>query len=379
MERLLTENIVEDLDDLKPSKLGALLCPGCLKGKCQRKPFHDSSPSHRAATRLLHRVLFDYVGPFHIPSLGGSKYMLVVMDEKSRKGWGFYHQNRSQAPAELVKLFKQLQVETNLKIIELHSDGAQEFKDRLITDWCTENGTIQTFNTPHTSQHTLSERTHRTIVEWMRSNLYHATAPKILWAEAAAYALHIRNMVTVRRGVTSSPDMLWNPSHKPSVKKLRVWGCDAYVHIPDADRRKLDSKATLCIFLGMDTGDLYWRFFDVASYRFIRSRDATFDETSFTQCKALRQHLLHSTDSLAAAAAEPNNDEDYYDLLEDIRFKTELRAAERASAQEQPQLAASPLAARRSSCPIKRRGETTRTLSCFEFLSVGYPGALCHR
>eukprot|EP00253_Pinus_taeda_P028323 PITA_28323 len=37
---------------------------------------------------------------------------------------------------------------------------------------------------------------------------------------------------------------------KPSLSHLRVFGCDAYVHVPKEKRTKLDSKSEKCIFIG---------------------------------------------------------------------------------------------------------------------------------
>lgn len=330
INKLIRADVVDGLADaLSPGDyLSTHVCSGCTKGKSHRQPFATKPSSHRATKRILDRIVFDYTGPFHCPSLGGSVHALVVMDEYSRKVWCFFHANRSQGPQELLTLFKRVQVEQGLKIIEIHSDGAAEFNDGTIVDWCKENGTRQTFTVPHTSQHNpICERAIRTIVEYGRSNLHHANAPLCLWAEAVGYAALVLNMASIREGCTQTPDLIWNPKLKPSVRKLRVWGCDAHVHIPDADRRKLDAKSVVCIFLGFDTGDAYYKFFDVAAYRIIRSRDAVFDERSFTQCKALHQLQLQSHDS----SASPETNEEFMDFIDDVRFQAEIRIAEIAS------------------------------------------------
>jgi hypothetical protein len=39
-------------------------------------------------------------------------------------------------------------------------------------------------------------------------------------------------------------------SKKPNVSHLKVFGCIAYVNVPDEKRSKLNPKANKCIFIG---------------------------------------------------------------------------------------------------------------------------------
>ena len=49
------------------------------------------------------------------------------------------------------------------------------------------------------------------------------------------------------------PQEVWT-CKKPSLSHLRVFGCDAYVHVPKEKRTKLDSKSEKCIFIGYKDG-----------------------------------------------------------------------------------------------------------------------------
>ncbi len=40
-------------------------------------------------------------------------------------------------------------------------------------------------------------------------------------------------------------------SINPSLSHLRIFGCDAYVHIPKDKRKKLDFKSQKCILVGI--------------------------------------------------------------------------------------------------------------------------------
>ena len=41
---------------------------------------------------------------------------------------------------------------------------------------------------------------------------------------------------------------------KPSLSHLRVFGCDAYVHVPKDKQTKLDSKSERCTFIAYKDG-----------------------------------------------------------------------------------------------------------------------------
>ena len=47
-----------------------------------------------------------------------------------------------------------------------------------------------------------------------------------------------------------TPQEVWT-SKKPSLSHLRVFGCDAYVHVPKEERTKLDNKSKGASLLGI--------------------------------------------------------------------------------------------------------------------------------
>jgi len=50
-----------------------------------------------------------------------------------------------------------------------------------------------------------------------------------------------------------TPHEVWT-SKKPSLSHLRVYGCDAYVHVPKDKITKFDKKYERCIFIGYKDG-----------------------------------------------------------------------------------------------------------------------------
>ena len=77
-------------------------------------------------------------------------------------------------------------------------------------------------------QNDVAERLNRTLVE-IDSNRF--------WAEALATAAYLRNRCPTKAVNGMTPHEAWT-SVKPTVKHFRVFGCDAFVHIPRDERHK---------------------------------------------------------------------------------------------------------------------------------------------
>jgi len=60
---------------------------------------------------------------------------------------------------------------------------------------------------------------------------------------------------------------------KPDVSHLRVFGCIAYVHVPDEKRSKLDPKDEKCIFIGYSLEQKGYRCFNPSTRKLQVSRD----------------------------------------------------------------------------------------------------------
>jgi hypothetical protein len=62
-------------------------------------------------------------------------------------------------------------------------------------------------------------------------------------------------------------------------RDIRVWGCQAWVHVPDAG--KLDPKAVEAVFLGIDDVKKGFRLLRLSDRKIVVSRDVVFNETKF--------------------------------------------------------------------------------------------------
>jgi hypothetical protein len=65
---------------------------------------------------------------------------------------------------------------------------------------------------------------------------------------------------------------------KPNVSYLRVFGCIAYVHVPDEKRSKLNPIVKKCTFTGYSLKQKGYRCFNPSIRKLQMSRDVVFNE-----------------------------------------------------------------------------------------------------
>ena len=133
----------------------------------------------------------------------------------------------------------------------------------------------------------VSERMNRTLVESARSMIAHAGLSNIFWAEAISTAAYVRNCLpTMVLKENETPYERWY-GKKPDVSHLRIFGCMAYAHVPDGERRKLDKKSKKMRFVGYSLTSKEYRLFDETNRKLYIRRDFEFNENDFGQKQAL--------------------------------------------------------------------------------------------
>ena len=97
------------------------------------------------------------------------------------------------------------------------------------------------------------------------------------WAEALNTAVYLKNRSPTRSLEFKTPSKALH-AFEPAVKHLRVFGSKAFSHIPTEDRRKLDSKAIRCTFVGYFSQFKAYRLFNPSTHKIFVSRDVMFHE-----------------------------------------------------------------------------------------------------
>lgn len=218
------------------------LCEVCEVGKQNRVEIPKKSKWH--ASERLQLVHTDICGPIKPMSQGGKRYVLVFIDDYTRKTWVYLLAFKGE-PFECFKRFKALvEKETGFSLKCLRSDRGGEFTSQEFKDFCEKEGIKRQLIVAYTPQQNgVAERRNRTIMNMVRCLLKEKDLPKFLWAEAVVWACHVLNRTISRILDKRVPEELWT-GVKPSVSHFRVFGCIGYVHGPKQLRTKLECWMT---------------------------------------------------------------------------------------------------------------------------------------
>jgi hypothetical protein len=106
-----------------------------------RKRFPQQSKNQASApNELIHSNL---VGPLLIPSLSGSNFFVVFINDFLQKSWIYFMSSKAETFINF-KILKQLiEGETKWKIETLRFDCGSEFTSTKFNNYCIENGIKQ--------------------------------------------------------------------------------------------------------------------------------------------------------------------------------------------------------------------------------------------
>ena len=161
----------------------------------------------------------------------------------------------------------------------LRSNGGGEYGSKAFKAYLESKGIRHEKTNAYTPQENgVAEQMNCTLVESARAMLHDAGLPNSYWADAVEYAAHICNSVPTRALSGSTPYEAWC-GNSPDVSRFRIFGCKAFVHVPDEKRHKLDSKTVECIFIiGYVADKRAYHCIDRPTGTVYESRDVIFDK-----------------------------------------------------------------------------------------------------
>ena len=165
-----------------------------------------SSKIEVQTSRPLELLHIDLMGSAKVQSLGGKKYILVVMDDFTRYTWIVLLRDKAEAPEKLIHLCKKLQVKKGTVIARIKSDHGREFENMKLATFYNDQGIHQEFSSPKTPQQNgIVEQKNKVVQKMARVMLHNKKMPNSFWGEAVNTACHTLNWVYFRLDSKKTP------------------------------------------------------------------------------------------------------------------------------------------------------------------------------
>ena len=273
LKNLATQRMVQNFDYDPRRSIG--FCESCVGGKHHRNQFNSSTRQTREPLELVHS---DVCGKISEKSLGGAEYFLTFTDDKTRYSWVYTLKSKDQVYVQFREWKAQVEKSSGKRLKTLRTDNGGEYVSKEFESYLKSEGIHHELTVPKTpEQNGVAERLNHTLVETARSMLLDAKLSKKFWGEAVFTAVYLKNRSPSRSLKGLTPYEAWF-GKKPQVNHLRVFGCNAYAHVPKDERSKFDSKARKCILVGYSKQSKAYRLYDPQRKKLVVSRDVKFDE-----------------------------------------------------------------------------------------------------
>ena len=136
----------------------------------------------------------DLMGPITPAGKNGERYIVSILDEKSKLGIAKPICNKSQASGVIKMVIRLLEKQTGNAVKAVRSDRGTEFLNAELQNFLVENGIQQQTSAPYTPQQNgNAERYNRTILEKVRAVLLDCGLDKCFWNFAVEYCAFVRN------------------------------------------------------------------------------------------------------------------------------------------------------------------------------------------
>ncbi|WP_139158356.1 DDE-type integrase/transposase/recombinase, partial [Enterobacter cloacae complex sp. GF14B] len=276
LRSMQSKQIVKGLPKFKVDGMHKV-CAACQFGKQSKGSFPHERNVCKKPLEVVHT---DVWGPTDTASIHGCRYYVSFIDDHTRKVWVYFMRNKSEVFGHFQDFKVMIEKETDMQIKTLRSDGGGEYFSNDFSDFLRMHGIHRQFTCRYTPQQNgVAERKNRHIAEVARALMNEKNMPHHFWAEAVNTAVYIMNRTPTAAVHDVTPEEKFTGT-KPDLAHLKVFGCIAYVHVPDELRRKLDPKAEKCILVGYSLEQKGYRCYNPTTRELRVSRDVVFDEMS---------------------------------------------------------------------------------------------------
>ena len=193
------------------------------------QPFVDSVSQASRSFELIHSDLKE------LPTISYHKYKYFVtfLDDYSSHCWVILLKRKSDTIRAIDDFLALVKTQHNALVKQFMTDAGGEYKNFNLSNKFKELGTSHRMSVPHMHQQNgRAERLNRTLIEKAQALRFEGYLPQSYWEFSVEFAVHVYNRTPVKRIAWHTPFEVLNGT-KPDISHLRVFGCGAYVYIPD--------------------------------------------------------------------------------------------------------------------------------------------------
>ena len=224
---------------------------------------------------------------FSVQSYNKYKFFILFFDDCTSHSWITLLRQKSEADSAIRQFIAIVKMQYNVLIHEFMIDAGGEFKSEVSRMFLKDLG----INTLTSVLHMHQQNGHaewfiQTIVEKAQAIHLEACISQNWWEFAVNYAVHIYNYTPLKHASNDYKMPFERLQHtKPDLVHLRVFGCGAYVFLPeDICTNNLSPRSELMTFIGLSEGTKGYIFMRSPNNIIFTAIQALFDETSFSKC-----------------------------------------------------------------------------------------------
>ena len=227
---------------------------------------------------MLDVVHSDAWGPVKATSMGGCRYYVTFIDDHTRKVWVYFMKEKSEVFTHFQSFKAMVEKQTGKYVKCLRSDGGGEYFSKEFNNFLNSQGIQRQFSCRYTPQQNgVVERKNRHKAEVARALMTEKNMPHFYWTEAVNTAVYIMNRTPTAAVHNVMPKEKYIGT-KPNLSHVKVFGCIAYVHVPDEMYTKLDPKAKKCVFIHYSLEQKGYKCYNPTTSDVRVSKDVVFDD-----------------------------------------------------------------------------------------------------
>ncbi|XP_038711817.1 uncharacterized protein LOC120006011 [Tripterygium wilfordii] len=270
LKKLSNKEVVRGLPRIRSIKG---VCGPCQQGKQTKVPHKKvSSVNSSRPFKILH---MDLMGLTQVESLGGKKYILVVVDDFSRYSWVRFLRDKTETFEAFYDLYLLLENEKKydgFNLTKIRTDHGTKFENAKFDAFYRSFGIKHEFSGPKTPQQNgVVERKNRVLQEMERTMMHAKNVAQRFWAEAVNTSCYMSNRVHMRSGTKLTCYELW-VGKKPTVKHFKVYGSKCFILRDRESIGKFDIRSDEGIFMGY--------FLNSRAYRVLNTKTKTMMEST---------------------------------------------------------------------------------------------------